>query len=454
MPANETIVAVSTPSGRGALAILRISGPEACSITAKCLKEIALFEKAEARYVGLYTVINPSSLKTIDQVTIIKYPAPRSYTGENMVEIISHGGKLIVHELLDAFKAAGARGAERGEFTRRALVNGKIDLLKAEAIQGIIESESQVDLACARKLYYGESVLFFSHWREELISLLEGIEAWIEFEEEEGMRDREAGRGKLDRFISVLSEDLQKRERIKIIDGGLKVVIAGPANAGKSTLFNQLLGFDRTIVHSAPGTTRDMISERIMMGDSEILLIDSAGIREAENEIERKGIERSREAILSASIVVWVTAADEKLSETELEEIEKKRGFPMLCIINKVDKSDGTEKKRAFNQAGIQNIAVSLWKQDRIKGIESTLKAMVEKIHDETEVPDIIFNNRHEEIARSLFEEIKEVRNAWDQAEIAAMHLKGAIAYLDEFFGKADPETIMNKIFENFCIGK
>jgi len=344
MPANKTIVAVSTPSGRGALALLRLSGPEAFSITAKCLKEKALFKTAEMRYIGLYTIIDPFHLKTIDQVTIIKYSAPRSYTGENMVEIIGHGGKFIVHELLKALKTAGAKGAEKGEFTRRALVNGKIDLLKAEAIQGIIESESQTGLACARKLYSGESLSAFSRWREELTGLLEGIEAWIEFEEEEGAKDRAAGKENLDRFIRVLGEDLQRRERIKIIDDGLKVVIAGPANAGKSTLFNRLLGFDRTIVHNTPGTTRDMVSEHVMIGDNEVQLIDSAGFREAENEVEKKGIERSREAIRGASIVLWVTAADEKLVQTELEEIEKKRGSPMLCIINKIDKGDRTEK--------------------------------------------------------------------------------------------------------------
>jgi tRNA modification GTPase len=454
MPANKTIVAVSTPSGRGALALLRLSGPDAFSITAKCLKEKTLFKTAEVRYIGLYTIIDPFRLKTIDQVTIIKYSAPRSYTGENMVEIIGHGGKFIVHELLKALKTAGAKGAERGEFTRRALVNGKIDLLKAEAIQGIIESENQTGLACARKFYSGESLSVFSRWREELMGLLEGIEAWIEFEEEEGAKDRAAGKEKLDRFIRILGEDLQRRERIKIIDDGLKVVIAGPANAGKSTLFNRLLGFDRTIVHNTPGTTRDMVSEHVMIGDNEVQLIDSAGFREAENEVEKKGIERSREAIRGASIVLWVTAADEKLVQTELEEIEKKRGSPMLCIINKIDKGDRTEKEREFNRAGIQNIAISLLKQNQIEGIESALKVMVEKIKEEIQVPDFILNDRHEEIVRSLLEALKGANKAWDQAEIAAMHLKGAIGYFDEFFGKSAPETIMDKIFEKFCIGK
>lgn len=453
MPANETIVAVATPSGRGAMALLRLSGSEVFFIVAKCLKEKALFEKAEPRYVGLYTIIDPVCLKTIDQVTMIKYTAPRSYTGENMVEIIGHGGRLVVQEILDALKAAGARGAERGEFTRRALVNGKIDLFKAEAIQGIIESESQADHACAKKLNDGGSLSVFSQWRKELEEILEEVEASIEFEDD-AVGGHSAGKGNLDRLISLLREDLRRRKQIRFLEGGLKVIIAGPANAGKSTLFNRLLGFNRAIVYSTPGTTRDMIVERVMIGDHEVQLIDSAGIRDAGDEIERLGIERSREAINGAAILIWVTAADEKMENKEWEEIRVNIKMPMLCIINKIDKKDGTEKEKAFMKAGIRNIAISLLEKDRIDEIESALKSMVEKIHGETEIPDFILNNRHEEIARKLLQEVKGAGETWDRAEIAAMHLRGAMASLDEFFGKSDPEAIMNKIFENFCIGK
>ncbi len=435
------------------MALLRLSGSEVFFIVAKCLKEKALFEKAEPRYVGLYSVIDPVCLKTIDQVTMIKYTAPRSYTGENMVEIIGHGGRIVVQELLEALKAAGARGAERGEFTRRALVNGKIDLFKAEAIQGIIDSESQADHACAKRLYNGGSQPVFSQWRKELEEILEQVEASIEFEDD-AAGGHSAGRGKLDRLLSLLSEDLRRRKQIRFLEGGLKVIIAGPANAGKSTLFNRLLGFNRAIVHSTPGTTRDMVSERVTMGDYEVQLIDSAGIRDAGDEIERLGIERSREAIGDASILIWVTAADEKMEYGEWLEIKNNRKMPMICIINKIDKGDGTEKKRAFNEAGIRNISISLLGNDRIDEIEMTLKSLVEKIHGETEIPHFILNNRHEEIARNLLQEVKDAGETWDRVEIAAMHLKGAIARLDEFFGKSDPEAIMNKIFENFCIGK
>ncbi len=452
MPAEqkETIVAVATPSGRGALALLRISGLEAFAITEKCLKEKALFEKARIRNVGLYTAVASENLKIIDQVTIIKYCGPRSYTGEDMVEIICHGGELNVKEILNALKSAGARGAQRGEFTRRALENGKLDILKAEAIHGIIESESQEELAVNRKLYFGESLNVFSKWREGIIALLEEVESRIEFEEEMASKDGNAS--SLDRLIEDLNRDLVKRKRIKGKEGVLKIVIGGPANAGKSTLFNRLLGYDRAIVHSSPGTTRDVVGERVSIGKHEVQLIDCAGFRETSDEIEKDGIERSKKEIAGASILVWVTAADELITEEECGSIAGRLN-PTLCIINKIDIAQGNEKKKFIDEAKIQNISISL-RNDPIEKIEKVLKDMVDNMLGGVEVPDCIFNDRHEEIAVRLIEEMREAKASWDRAEIAALHLRGAVSCFEEFFGRSDPEGIMNGIFEKFCIGK
>jgi tRNA modification GTPase len=452
MPAEqkETIVAVATPSGRGALALLRISGPEAFEIAAKCIREKALFGKAPARYIGLYTAEFPTKNKIIDQVTIIKYCNPGSYTGENMVEIICHGGELIVRELINAFKSAGARGAQRGEFTRRALENGKIDILKAEAIQALIESESEAELEGSRKLYFRESLPDFDKWREEIIGLLEDVEARIEFEDEGNLVE---GKGStLERIIETLNRDLEKRRRIKGRDGVMRVVIGGPANAGKSTLFNRLLGYNRAIVHSSPGTTRDLVGESVTIGEHEVQLIDCAGIRETVDEIEKDGIERSKKAILGASILVWVTAADEKITDEECTILA--RGLkPILCIINKIDIAEGYEKRKFLDKAGIQNISISL-RNDPVEKIEIVLKNMVEGVYGQIEVPDYLFNSRHEEIAMRLVEELEGAKDTWNRPEIGALHLRGAVACFEEFFGRSDTDAIMNGIFEKFCIGK
>jgi tRNA modification GTPase len=450
---SETIVAVATPAGRGALALLRLSGPGVFIVTAKCLQGKVSFEKVAPRTVGLYTAINPASRKILDQVTIIKYGAPRSYTGENMVEIICHGGVLVTGELLDALKSAGARVATGGEFTRRALINGKIDILKAEAIQAIIESESRSALAGAWKIYRGGAFAVLDGWRRELMEILASIEAWIEFDDDAIMHGSE-GRKKIGELAALLEADLDKRKRIKVLEKGVKIVIGGPANAGKSTLFNRLLGCHRAIVHAEPGTTRDLVGENVQIGEHEVRLVDSAGIRVAEDAVEAEGIERSRLAIRGASILLWVSAADEEIGEEELELLEERRGEPLLCVINKTDRGDPGEKKVAFEGVGAENIiAISLKQDDRIATIEKELKGLVDRMQ-EGGVPDFIVNRRHEEVASRLIERIRSAREFWDRPEIAALHIKDAISCFEEYFGETDSEELMNTVFEKFCIGK
>jgi len=451
----ETITAPATPQGKSALAVLRVSGPDAFIITARCIKEKNIFEKTPSRYIRLYIAKDPISGKPIDQITGIKYSSPQSFTGEDMVEIICHGSQLIIKGIFYALISAGARSATGGEFTRRALLNGKINIMKAEAIRGLIESSSEAELRCAQKLYGG-----IAHdlelWRKELIELLGGIETRIEFEETDRVSDTALeGKKKIEDFMRQLKKDIEKREKIHIIENGIKVVIAGPVNAGKSTLFNKLVGQNRAIVHSEPGTTRDIVSERLWIHGHEIQLIDSAGIRKTEHEIEREGVERSREAIKGAGVVIWVTAADEQLSQEELREIIAKReNNNTICVINKTDKNEGREKGVAIENAAIETIKVSLKEDKNINKLVSKIVKKIVEIKEKTEMPDLLLNARHEAIGRALYNEILLAQDEWERPEIAAYHLKNGVAYMDEFFGKINSEEVINNIFKDFCIGK
>jgi tRNA modification GTPase len=453
---TDTIAAPATPRGKSALAALRISGPAAFQITARCIQEKILFEKTPARYIQLFIAKDPITEKTIDQITAVKYSSPRSFTGEDMVEFFCHGGPFIVNEIHHALITAGARLAKKGEFTRRALLNRKIDLMKAEAIRGLIECNSEAEFLCAQKLYYsGNFASKIRNMREGLIEQLAKIENFIEFEEEQGgIKARQDDKEGIVSILKQIEADLTKREKIKTIEKGLRIVIAGPTNAGKSTLFNTIVGYNRAIVHSKPGTTRDTISETVLIKGHEVLLIDSAGIRDGTDDIEREGVVRSKEEIEKAHILIWVTAADRPFEEEELKELMNFKHKNTIYLINKIDKSEGKEKHFYLDTKKIKAIGISLKNHINNEQLMDEIGKRVEQINKDIEVPDLLLNARYDEIGRSLYNEIKLTIEHWDRAEVAANYLKSGITKIDEWLGKTNTEDIINKIFDGFCIGK
>jgi tRNA modification GTPase len=453
MSETDTIAAIATPNGKSALAIIRVSGQQAIDICASCIKETKLFLASDARRISLFTAIHPTSGIALDEITAIKYLRPQSFTGENMVEFICHGGPLIIRRIIEALLVAGARSAKRGEFTRRALLNGKIDMMRAEAIGGLIESISTIELSCAQKLFYGSSKKIL-RWKEMLVEMLAIVEAAIEFGEEEDIIEKKRSTKNIDSFLYEIKGDLKKREKIREIEERVKITIAGPTNAGKSTLFNLLLGHNRAIVHEEPGTTRDLVSEMVWIKNHEVSLIDSAGFRETENPIEREGIGRSKGAIREAAIVIWVTAANEEMKEWELKELRDLQEKRLICIINKIDIEDGKRKGKLLNEIEIYPICVSLKNGTNRDEIIEAIVQSNEEINENSELPDIFLNMRHEEIGNALYTELVAAKEFWDRPEIASHHIKNGIMKLDEFIGRSDNEEVLNKIFENFCIGK
>jgi tRNA modification GTPase len=454
MKESPTIVAQSTPQGTGALAIIRISGPKAIEICSKTIVQREKFNNAATRKVLLYTIHHPIKKQEIDEISAIKYKAPRSFTGENMVEIICHGGSAIVMGIIDALLASGASMAGRGDFTRQALENGKIDLLKAEAIKGMIESTCEPDLKCAHKLYHGD-IKDLSNLKERINSLQSDLEAEIEFgEEEQIIENRVGAREKLKEIIHKIGMELERRKSITNIENGIKLVIAGPVNAGKSTLFNRILGYERALTHHEPGTTRDTVSERILIIGHEVKIIDCAGIRDTSHEVEKKGIQKTLKAIQDAHIVLWVTAANESIEENEKELIINIKGKKVIGVINKCDINDGVQKETFFRLKKLKWFKTSLKNGEKIEILLSWIKKVIKDIYSSLEIPGILFNKRHEDIGKTIFEELIKTEKEWNRKEIAAYHLRNARQALEEIFGAQDNEQILNSIFDSFCIGK
>jgi tRNA modification GTPase len=457
---NKTIAALATGKGKSALAVIRISGIDAFKIVAKCLNPEKRFNNARPKSIHLYYLINSKTKKNIDEITAIKYVSPKSYTGENMVEIICHGNELIIDEIFSILFNNGIRFAKKGEFTRRAYLNGKIDLLKAESINQIIESSNKIQYKNAMEMFSGNNKHILLKWKKEILDILIEIDAEIEFPEEDDIIHKKKEYLKKIEYLSkIIREEIVKREKIKIIESGLIVPIIGIANAGKSSLFNLIIGFNRVIVHHEAGTTRDAISEEILIGDEKTKIIDTAGLNDSKNIVEILGIEKSWQYIKNSHLIIWVTPSDQEINKTEekmLKEIDSQR---TIAIISKNDLNTDKKKKNILEKIKIPYIETCLIKDDSKEKnkIINFLSQHIKKITDVNNAePGIICNKRHEEIFIRINKKMNAIleRAETNFEEILSYELKGILADLEEFIGETINDEILNSIFSEFCIGK
>jgi len=489
---THTIAALSTPPGRGALAAIRLTGDGAQEIFAGIIRENERFRKAPARSIGVYTIIadifddgynnndgvgaatcRPYTIDTnntpniIDEVTAVKYDAPRSFTGEEMVEIFCHGGDAVPQKILDRLFRQGAQAAGRGEFSRRAFVNGKIGLLKAEGIAGLIESQTETRLQSAQMAYQGKQSESLEKLKRRIIAALSDVESRIEFGEDDDVAESGAGftsknKHELGSIITDLEEELRRSNQVRAFDDGIIATLAGPANAGKSSLFNEILGYGRSIVHDRPGTTRDIVSERIIFEGTTVKLIDSAGIRDTDDTVEQSGIERTRAATKGAHIVIWVTSADETLNEAEhaeiLEIVNRKEKKNIIVVINKIDIptskpiSDG--KKQFCENHSLKYVETSLKEKINRDNLFNAIGTAIHNVTNEIPVPQIIVNERHRGIIAAIIHDLQDCLTNFKQEEIAAHYLKSALDRLEEFSGHVAGDEVLDEIFGKFCIGK
>jgi tRNA modification GTPase len=453
---SNTIVAVSTGEGLGAIAGIRISGETAFLIVEKILDPPEKFNNSEFQKIHVFNVISPAQKKTIDQITAIKYKAPFSFTGEDMVELFCHGGEYIVGKILSMLIEEGAILAGKGEFTRRAFLHGKIDLIQAEAILAMIESRNERENDGAVSAYLGKSRKTIERWKCTVKELLRDIEAEIEFPEESDIQNSTFDhKGNIDLVKKEIEMDIKKKEKIKIIEKGINVPIVGIPNAGKSSLFNLLLEFERTIVHSEEGTTRDIVGEQLQICGEKIHLLDTAGLRETESPVEKMGIEKTWEAIQGAPFIIWVTPADTSITRLEKFCVEEKSQGRVVCIISKVDRAHGTEKKKYCKALNIPIYPVCLLhREQRMRLVDFIGDHLKERVGI-IDSPSVIRTARHELVARQILGKLEAASNHYNFGEeILAQYLKSVLDDLSEFVGETTSEEILNDIFSKFCIGK
>lgn len=458
MDITDTIIALATPNGTSALAIIRMCGSQSDHIASLCIEEKERFLTTKPLLIKRYTFIKPVSGEIIDDVTMIKYTANSSSHGEFGVEIFCHGGKIVVEEIINSLVLAGARCAMPGEFSRRAFCNGKIDLLQAESIAQIIESRTSTQKQQAMFSYSGKATQQILEWKRLIVECVAELEAQIEFPEEEDVIEKssvEMISQKLRILQQRIHKEIEHREQIKRICAEKQVAIIGPANAGKSTLFNHILDFNRAIVHEKSGTTRDSISENIVLCGHDVSLVDTAGLEVTDNEIEQMGIDRTKEIIKTASLLIWVTSAEKKLSVSEKEILCTVDQNRVICIINKIDLAPGSQKAMEFKEYHIPHIEVSIKEEIGVEGIRDFISEKLNDINSSAVEPSVFGNERQYSIGRNLLVKIEEGLSLFGVGiEISVESFKRAISEIDELLGSQVDNEVLNEIFSKFCVGK
>jgi tRNA modification GTPase len=458
---DNAIAAIATPLGEGGLAVIRISGAQAFAIADKCFQPIgksSLKPSAAPTHTIQFGKIVRDE-KGIDEVLLAVLRAPRTFTREDTVEISCHGGILPAKLVLDTLLANGARLAEPGEFTRRAFLNGRIDLAQAEAVADLIHSRTELALAAANEQLAGKLSQRINKLRDDLMLTLAHVEAHIDFPDEDISPDtKEKLLQRLENGISFMDELLRTANEGQILRRGIRAAIVGRPNAGKSSLLNQLLGRDRAIVSPIAGTTRDTIEETANIRGLPVIFIDTAGLREARDEIELEGIRRSRESLASAEFILHVLDAGEPLTgadEIYLSEFADKK---KILVRNKTDlpvKLELPEKFILHHSSLIIDVC-SLTGQG-IEALKDAIKNLVWAGEIRSEMLQVMINARHQDAlnrARTTTRQATDALRADATLELVAMDLRIAANAVGEIVGKTTTEDLLDSIFSAFCIGK
>ncbi len=435
----DTIVAPATPPGRGALAVVRVSGPGVRASAARVCPGLDV----ERAWRAQVTWLTDATGDRIERAVVIPYHGPRSYSGEDMLEVIVHGSPAVTGAVMDAFIAAGCRPAQPGEFTRRAVENGKMDLIQAEGIADLVASETRWQMKAARAQVEGRLSGRVQTLREALMGLLARVEATIDFAAQGisvSPRELEPARLAIERQINELLDTAASGEKIR---DGFRVAIVGVPNAGKSTLFNALLKSERAIVSPHPGTTRDVIEAEAEIAGLPVSLVDTAGLRAAATAVEVEGVRRARRAAAEADALLVVHGCDQG-DVPSLEEVID--GRPWTGILTKTDRKRPPER---LVRAGW--VPVSLKTGEGFENVERAVERLVGEDVEPVEGCTVI-NRRHRTSLRIALEEISGARLG--EPELAAEAIRTALGALDELVGSVSASDVLDRIFATFCLGK
>jgi tRNA modification GTPase len=467
---DDTIAAIATPLGEGGLAVIRISGAQALAVADKVFVPVGQHSRrpgaAESHTIQYGKVVRAG--KQVDEVLCAVMRAPRTYTREDIVEITCHGGILSTKTVLDTVLESGARLAEPGEFTKRAFLNGRLDLAQAEAVADLIHSRTELALSAANEQLAGKLSQRINQLRDDLMHTLAHIEAHIDFPDEDIAPDTRAKlEGRMERGIVFMDELLRTANEGQILRRGIRAAIVGRPNAGKSSLLNQLLGHDRAIVSPIAGTTRDTIEETANVRGIPVVFIDTAGLREARNEIETEGIRRSRESLARAEFILHVLDASEPLTaEDEIfltEFADKKR----ILVRNKTDLPaklvvplTPSDAERVADKPGEERpriVDVSCTTGHGIETLKDAIKSLVWSGQINAGMAQVTINSRHQDALRRARESTKlalDALRADASLEFVALDLHLAVKAVGEIVGKTTTEDLLDSIFRQFCLGK
>ena len=454
---DDTIAAIATPLGEGGLAVIRISGPQALAVADLCFAPAGqappMPSAAATHTIHFGHVVRDG--QHVDEALLAVMRAPRTFTCEDVVEITCHGGILPAKLVLDAALANGARLAEPGEFTRRAFLNGRIDLAQAEAVADLIHSRTELALRAANEQLAGKLSQRINKLRDEMLDTLAHVEAHIDFPEEDIAPDtRNQLIARLDHGVVFMDELLRTANEGQILRRGIRAAIIGRPNAGKSSLLNQLLGHDRAIVSAIPGTTRDTIEETANIRGLPLIFVDTAGLREARDEIEAEGVRRSRQSLQQAEFILHVFDAAEPLTpadENYLAEFADKR---RILVRNKIDLPARLQLPSGLKEPVVEVCCLT---NQGIEPLKDAIKELVWSGEIKAEMLQVMINSRHQDAlnrARTATLHTLDALRADQPLELVALDLRIAVNAVGEIVGKTTTEDLLDMIFSQFCIGK
>ena len=452
-PPEETIVALSTPPGRGAIGMIRISGPDALAMAGRLLK-VRAHARIEPGKTILGTICARDNGEELDTGYVTYQPAGRSYTGEDVIELTCHGNPVLVERILGEVIGLGAKPAERGEFTYRAVLNGRLDLAQAEAVADLIAAPTQRAAIAAREQVRGELSRRIDSMREALLDAIGRAEAAIEFGEEPDVASADCA---LDARIAALAGQVEAfvatYRRGRLLREGASVVLAGRPNAGKSSLFNRLLRTERAIVDADPGTTRDFLSERIDLDGVPVTLIDTAGLTEQATGVEREGVERSHRQIESADLVLLLCPHGEALSEAD-HRLLSGTGSKVLLLASKWDLHAGNGNG---SQSEGDALSISAKTGAGLDELRRSILDALTKAPAPAQGELLLTNARHHEALVACRERLRGALAALAAGateEIALVDLYAGLKHLEEITGAVSMDAIYERIFSTFCVGK
>jgi tRNA modification GTPase len=459
MQERETIVAVATPPGRGGIGVVRVSGPEALEVVAPLLKLRRSLAAGRARFAE---IVDTVSGDVLDEAVVTLFASPHSYTGEDVVEIAAHGSPVVMEYLLRECCAGGARLAQAGEFTQRAFLAGRLDLTQAEAVADLIESSTLEQARVASRQLGGALSKEVQPVKEQLVLLIAGLEAGIDFAEDdiELMASEEIAAQ-----IAAIEAPLVVLERSfaygRVVREGFKLALVGRPNAGKSSLFNRLLEQDRAIVTAMPGTTRDVVTERMALGGIPVELMDTAGLRGAAagasiDEAERLGMVRSREAMAEASVVLLVVDATLPLHAEDLAVLRETELRTLVLVRNKVDLTDLLQDEASKGEGDLRVVRTSALTGDGVEELRLAIVGVLQGTAQENSSVMVTNMRQHQAIAETLtgLDRARLAVSGGVPHEMVLLDLYDALRALDGLTGATTTDDILHLIFGKFCIGK